>query len=177
MGGAMRQLLGLLGAINGRPRERKKKMVVPRRPVQAVELRVRMDCERCEREVKKALSGMRGVQHVEVNRLQQKVTVTGEVDPLAVLRLAQSTGKKAEPWPHQNAAAAGGGGYCYAPAAVALYGIGAAQLQAHDGGRWANPAGYYHHPPARSVEAAAIIGADQITNLFSDDNPNACSLM
>lgn len=56
----MRQLLGLLGAINGRPRERKKKMVVPRRPVQAVELRVRMDCERCEREVKKALSGMRG---------------------------------------------------------------------------------------------------------------------
>jgi copper chaperone CopZ len=25
-----------------------------------VELRVRMDCERCEREVKKALAGMRG---------------------------------------------------------------------------------------------------------------------
>lgn len=119
---------------------------------------------------------------MEVNRLQQKVTVTGEVDPLAVLRRAQSTGKKAEPWPHHNAAAAtgaGAGGYYYAPAAVALYGIGAAQLQAHEGGRWANPAGYYyHHPPARSVEAsAAIIGADQITNLFSEDNPNACSLM
>lgn len=55
----MRQLLGWLGAINGRPRERKKKMV-QRRPLQVVELRVRMDCERCEREVKKALSGMRG---------------------------------------------------------------------------------------------------------------------
>ena len=40
-----------------------------------------------------------GVQHVEVNRLQQKVAVTGEVDPVAVLRRAQSTGKKAEPWP------------------------------------------------------------------------------
>ncbi|CAL5019606.1 unnamed protein product [Urochloa decumbens] len=177
MGGAMRQLLGLLGAINGRPREKKKKMVLQRRcPVQAVELRVRMDCERCEREVKKALSGMRGVQHVEVNRLLQKVTVTGEVDPLAVLRRAQSTGKKAEPWP-QNPAA---GGYYYAPAALALYdGRWAAQLQAHDGGRWASPAqaGYYHHHlPARSVETAAI-GAEQITNLFSDDNPNACSLM
>ena len=55
----MRQLLGLLGAINGRPREKRKKMVL-RRPVREVELRVRMDCERCEREVKKALSGMRG---------------------------------------------------------------------------------------------------------------------
>ncbi|RLN07902.1 hypothetical protein C2845_PM11G25420 [Panicum miliaceum] len=146
----MRQLLGLLGAINGRPREKRKKMVL-RRPVREVELRVRMDCERlqsiltlsCEREVRKALSGMResfdfnlrwrlmtlkpaaGVHHVEVNRLQQKVTVTGEVDPLAVLRRAQSTGKKAEPWP-QNAAATGG--YYYVPAGVTLYGVGSAQL-------------------------------------------------
>jgi hypothetical protein len=115
-----------------------------------------------------------GVQHVEVNRLQQKVAVTGEVDPVAVLRRAQSTGKKAEPWPGpgpQNTA----GGY-YAPAAAALYGIGAAQLQAHDG-RWANPAGYYYpyQVPVRSVEAA--IGAEHITSLFSDDNPNACSVM
>ncbi|CAN6253260.1 unnamed protein product [Urochloa humidicola] len=175
MGGAMRRLLGLLRAINGRPREKKKKMAQRRCPVQAVELRVKMDCERCEREVKKALSGIRGVQHVEVNRLQQKVTVTGEVDPLAVLRRAQSTGKKAEPWPQNHPA----GGYYYGPAtAVALYdGRWAAHLQAHDGGSLASPAGYYHHPPARSVEAAAAIGAEQITNLFSDDNPNACSLM
>ncbi|XP_066328539.1 heavy metal-associated isoprenylated plant protein 20-like [Miscanthus floridulus] len=173
MGGAMRQLLSFLGAINGRPREKKKKMTLRRRLVQTVELRVRMDCERCEREVKKALSGMRGVQHVEVNRLQQKVTVTGEVDPVAVLRRAQSTGKKAEPWPGpgpQNTAA----GY-YAQSAAALYGIGAAQLQAHDG-RWANPAGYYYYPYQVPVMEAAI-GAEQITSLFSDDNPNACSVM
>ncbi|KAJ1281079.1 hypothetical protein BS78_04G280700 [Paspalum vaginatum] len=169
MGGAMRQLRSLLGAINGRPREKKKKMVRRRQQVQTVELRVRMDCERCEREVKKALSGIRGVHHVEVHRLQQKVTVTGEVDPVALLRRVQSTGKRAEPWP-QNPAA------YYAPAAVALYGLGAgaAQLQAHDG-RWANPAGYYHYPATRGVEAA--FAAEQITNLFSDDNPNACSVM
>jgi hypothetical protein len=63
MGGAMRQLLSFLGVgeINGRPREeKKKKMTLRRLLVQTVELRVRMDCERCEREVKKALSGMRG---------------------------------------------------------------------------------------------------------------------
>uniref|UniRef100_A0A0A9CXY1 HMA domain-containing protein n=1 Tax=Arundo donax TaxID=35708 RepID=A0A0A9CXY1_ARUDO len=158
MGGAMKQLRSLLGAINGGHREKKEKMM-QRRQVRTVELRVRMDCERCEREIKKVLSGMRGVQHVEVNRLQQKVTVTGEVDPHAVLRRAQATGKKVEPWWPQNP-----------PAAVALYGIGAAQLQAHDS-RWAPAPACY----PRSLEAA--IGAEHITNLFSDDNPNACSIM
>ncbi|TVU28531.1 hypothetical protein EJB05_20052 [Eragrostis curvula] len=166
----MRQLCGFLGGNNGGHREKEK--MVQRSQVLTVELRVRMDCHRCEREVKKALSGMRarltpklpaGVHHVEVNRLLQKVTVTGEVDPHAVLRRAQSTGKKAEPWPLQSPVV-------YAPAAVAFCGIGAAQLQAHDG-RWA-PACY-----PRNVEAAATIGAEQITNMFSDDNPNACSVM
>ncbi|XP_062220970.1 heavy metal-associated isoprenylated plant protein 23-like [Phragmites australis] len=95
----MRQLLSLLGAISFGSREKK---MMQRRRVLTVELRVRMDCERCEREVKKALSGMRGVQCVEVNRLPQKVTVTGSMDPHTVLRRAQSTGKKAEPWPQQN---------------------------------------------------------------------------
>ncbi|GJN22301.1 hypothetical protein PR202_gb09856 [Eleusine coracana subsp. coracana] len=160
----MRQLCGFLGGSNGGHKDKKK--VVHRRQVQTVELKVRMDCQRCEREVKKALTGLRGVQHVEVNRLLQKVTVTGEVDPPAVLRRAQSTGKKAEPWP-QNPVV-------YAPAAaVALYGLGAAQLQAHDG-RWA-PASSYPNP-TRNVEATGI-GAEQITNMFSDDNPNACSVM
>ena len=113
-----------------------------------------------------------GVQHVEVNRLQQKVTVTGEVDPAAVLRRAQSTGKKAEPWPGPGPQSTAG---YYGPSAAALYGFGAAQLQAHDG-RWANPAGYYYpYYPAPVMEAA--IGAEQITSLFSDDNPNACSVM
>lgn len=62
MGGAMRQLLSFLGASNGRPREKKTKRTTLRRRllVPTVELRVRMDCERCEREVKKALSGIRG---------------------------------------------------------------------------------------------------------------------
>ncbi|KAL6635139.1 hypothetical protein ACP70R_027810 [Stipagrostis hirtigluma subsp. patula] len=160
MGGAMRQLLGLLGAINGGQREKKKKTTMQRRQLQTVELRVRMDCERCEREVKKALSGMRGVQYVEVNRLLQKVTVTGCVDPHAVLRRAQSTGKRAEPWP-QTA------GYGTGVAAVAYYGLGPAH---HD--RWVNPAAMAYQ---RNVDAA--VGAEHITNLFSDDNPNACSVM
>ncbi|GJM86864.1 hypothetical protein PR202_ga02763 [Eleusine coracana subsp. coracana] len=104
----MRQLCGFLGGSNGGQKDKKK--VVHRRQVQTVELKVRMDCQRCEREVKKALTGLRGVQHVEVNRLLQKVTVTGEVDPPAVLRRAQSTGKKAEPWPQNPCRLRPGGG-------------------------------------------------------------------
>jgi hypothetical protein len=54
----MRQLCGFLGGINGGHRDKNK--VVLRRQVETVELRVRMDCQRCEREVKKALYGMKG---------------------------------------------------------------------------------------------------------------------
>jgi hypothetical protein len=124
-----------------------------------------------------------GVEHVEVNRPQQKVTVTGEVDPVAVLRRAQSTWKKAEPWrgPGHDQDTAG---YYATPAAAALYGVGPAQLQAHDG-RWADPAAYYYcrypypypAPGLSSAEAAVVVGAEQISSLFSDDNPNACSVM
>uniref|UniRef100_A0A804NXS3 Uncharacterized protein n=1 Tax=Zea mays TaxID=4577 RepID=A0A804NXS3_MAIZE len=80
------------------------------------------------------------------------------------MRRAQPTGKKAaEPWtgPHNTAG-------CYAPAAVALYRVGPAQLQAHDG-RWADP----YLVSVRSVEAD--IGAEHISRLFSDGNRNACS--
>jgi hypothetical protein len=54
----MRQLCGFLGGINGGHRDKNK--VVLRRQVETVELRVRMDCQRCEREVKKVLYGMKG---------------------------------------------------------------------------------------------------------------------
>ncbi|KAF7090968.1 hypothetical protein CFC21_093641 [Triticum aestivum] len=161
MGGGIKQLLAsLLGAVGGGQRGAKKESTRPQ--PQTVELRVRMDCERCERQVKKALAGMRGVERVEVNRKQQRVTVTGVVDPHKVLRRAQSTGKKAELWPRNHHHP----GYDDNSAAVtAHYGaIGAAQ--AH--GRWAPS------PYRRNADAAS---AEQIASLFSDENPNACSVM
>ncbi|XP_048535875.1 heavy metal-associated isoprenylated plant protein 23-like [Triticum urartu] len=96
MGSGTKQLVAsLLGAVGGGQRGAKKEGTQP----QTVELRVRMDCER---QVKKALAGMRGVERVEVNRKQQRVTVTGTVDPHKVLRRAQSTAKKAELWPRNH---------------------------------------------------------------------------
>lgn len=96
-----------------------------------------------------------------MNRKQQRVTVIGIVDPHKVLRRAQSTGKKAELWPRNHRPS-----YDDNSAAVtAHYGaVGAAQ--AHD--RWAPS------PYRRNADA---IGAEQITSLFSDENPNACSVM
>ncbi|CAM0944138.1 unnamed protein product [Alopecurus aequalis] len=165
MGGTVKQLvLGLLGAASGGHGGKKEER--RQQQLQTVELRVRMDCERCERQVKKALTGMRGVEHVEVNRRQQRVTVTGSVDPHKVLRRARSTGKKAELWPQQNP------GYNGA-AVMAHYGaLGAAQ--AHE--RWAPPIYHRQHPDAFGAIGSGT-GAERITDLFSDENPNACSIM
>ncbi|XP_006647900.3 heavy metal-associated isoprenylated plant protein 20-like [Oryza brachyantha] len=160
MGGGIKRLVSmLLGAVSGGQRDKSERMQRRRQLLVTVELRVRMDCERCERQVRRALAGMRGVQHVEVSRRQQKVTATGSLDPHEVLRRIQSTGKKAELWPQYP----GYGGGAAAAAAVVHCGLG----PPHD--RWAPAC----HP--RNMDAA--MGAEHIANLFSDDNPNACSLM
>ncbi|KAL2346039.1 hypothetical protein Fmac_000039 [Flemingia macrophylla] len=69
--------------------------------VQRVEVKVKMDCEGCERKVRKAVEGMKGVREVEVERKANKVTVVGYVEPSKVVaRVAHRTGKKAELWPY-----------------------------------------------------------------------------
>eukprot|EP01018_Ginkgo_biloba_P002138 Gb_00188 [translate_table: standard] len=61
---------------------------------------VLMDCDGCERKVKNVVSSMSGVKSVDVNKKQQKVTVTGYVEPHKVLKKVKGTGKKAEIWPY-----------------------------------------------------------------------------
>ncbi|KAG5532263.1 hypothetical protein RHGRI_026784 [Rhododendron griersonianum] len=68
--------------------------------MQTVEVKVKMDCEGCEKKVRNAVSSMRGVKSVEVNRKQSKVTVSGYVKPDKVLKRVRRTGKKAELWPY-----------------------------------------------------------------------------
>ncbi|MBA0604586.1 hypothetical protein Godav_017237, partial [Gossypium davidsonii] len=69
-----------------------------RKPMQTVEIKVKMDCDGCERRVKNAVTNMKGVKSVEVNRKQSRVTVTGNVEPNRVLKRVKSTGKRAEFW-------------------------------------------------------------------------------
>ncbi|XP_072952756.1 heavy metal-associated isoprenylated plant protein 23 isoform X2 [Typha angustifolia] len=125
-----------------------------KKQLQTVELKVRMDCDGCELKVKKALSHMR----VEVNRKQQKVTVIGYVEPHKVLKRAQSTGKRAEIWP-------------YIPYNLVVHPYAA---QTYDKRA---PPGYVRNVEAITISSQVIRQEDHLTNLFSDDNPNACSIM
>uniref|UniRef100_A0A1D1Y6H2 Copper-exporting P-type ATPase A n=1 Tax=Anthurium amnicola TaxID=1678845 RepID=A0A1D1Y6H2_9ARAE len=150
LGGTLEYLSGLWG------HEHKKKR---KKQLQTVELKVRMDCDGCELKVKKALSSMKGVQSVEINRKQQKVTVTGFVEASKVMKRVKSTGKKAEIWP-------------YVPYNPVTHPNSA---QAYDKKA---PPGYVRNVESTTaVTGQATKQDDQITTMFSDDNPNACSIM
>lgn len=104
-----------------------------------------------------------GVKSVEINRKQQKVTVTGHVEPNKVLSKAKSTGKKAEIWPYvpYNLVA-----QPYAP-------------QAYDKKA---PPGYVrkvdNSTSSATVNSGFVTRYDEpYSVMFSDDNPNACSVM
>lgn len=129
-----------------------------KKALQTVELKVRMDCEGCELKVKKALSSLSGVHSVEINRKQQKVTVTGYVDANKVLKKAKSTGKKTEIWP-------------YVP-----YNLVAHPYAAQSYDKKAPP-GYVRKLENTAVNASVTRYEDPYTTMFSDDNPNACSIM
>ncbi|KAJ4839931.1 Heavy metal-associated isoprenylated plant protein 24 [Turnera subulata] len=128
-----------------------------KKQMQTVALKVRMDCEGCERKMKSVLSGVKGAKSVDVDMKQQKVTVTGYVDPKKVLEAAKATKKKVEMWP-------------YVPYTLVANPYVA---QAYD--KKAPP----NH--VRAVPVTATITEttmdDGYTAMFSDENPNACSVM
>ncbi|KAF4370536.1 hypothetical protein CsatB_023755 [Cannabis sativa] len=149
VGGTLEYLSDLMGS--GHKHKKKKQL-------QTVDLKVRMDCDGCELKVKKALSSLSGVKSVDINRKQQKVSVSGFVEASKVLKKAKSTGKKAEIWP-------------YVP-----YNLVAQPYAAQSYDKKAPPG------HVRKVENTATTGTvtrydDPYITMFSDDNPNACSIM
>ncbi|KAL5555941.1 hypothetical protein UlMin_038177 [Ulmus minor] len=129
-----------------------------KKQLQTVELKVRMDCDGCELKVKKALSSLSGVKSVEINRKQQKVTVSGYVEASKVLKKAKSTGKRAEIWP-------------YVPYSLVSHPYAA---QAYDKKA---PPGYVRKVESTAITASVTAYEDPYITMFSDDNPNACSIM
>lgn len=127
-----------------------------------MEIKVKMDCEGCERRVKKAVEGMKGVTQVEVDPKLNKLTVIGYVDPNKVLhRVRHRTGKMADLWP-------------YVPYDVVEhpYAPGAYDKKA--------PPGYVRNvleDPEASSFARASSFEVKTTTAFSDENPNACVVM
>ncbi|CAN6972783.1 unnamed protein product [Brassica rapa subsp. trilocularis] len=133
---------------------RKKK----KKPMQTVALRVaRIDCEGCERKIKQILSGVKGVKSVVVDAKQQKVTVMGYIEPKKVLEAAKSTRKKVELWP-------------YVPYTMVANPY---ISQAYD--KKAPPNMVRKVPDTASVNETTV--DDSYTIMFSDENPNSCSIM
>ncbi|MED6131380.1 Heavy metal-associated isoprenylated plant protein 24 [Stylosanthes scabra] len=128
-----------------------------KKQTQTVALKIRMDCEGCARKVKHVLSGVKGAKSVDIDLKQQKATVTGYVEAKKVLKAAQSTKKKVELWP-------------YVPYTMVAHPYVSA---AYD----------KKAPPnmVRKVADTANISEttvdDRYVQMFSDENPNACSIM
>ncbi|GMI85538.1 HEAVY METAL ASSOCIATED PROTEIN 45, heavy metal associated isoprenylated plant protein 21 [Hibiscus trionum] len=134
--------------------ERKSK----RKPLQTVEIKVKMDCDGCERRVRNAVTNMKGVKTVEVIRKQSRVTVTGNVDPNRVLKRVKSTGKRAEFWP-------------YIPQHVTLYPYAAGAYDKRA------PAGYVRNVVQAYPAPSSNAPEEKFASFFSDDNVHACSVM
>jgi len=123
---------------------------------QTVELKVRMDCDGCERKINKVLSSMSGVETVDINRKMQKVTVTGFVEPNKVLKKVKGTGKRAEMWP-------------YVP-----YNSVTQPFSAQTYDKKA-PSGFVRK---ESFNTRSNRQEDEFgTNMFSEENANACTIM
>ncbi|MCL7051489.1 hypothetical protein MKW94_026541 [Papaver nudicaule] len=131
-----------------------------RKQMQTVELKIKMDCDGCEMKVKNALSSMSGVKSVDINRKQSKVTVTGYVEASKVVKKAKSTGKAVEIWP-------------YVPYNLVLHPYAAKTYDKKA------PPGFVRNVEITSTATSNMARHEdnQYTTMFSDDNPNACSIM
>lgn len=104
---------------------------------------------------------MKGVQQVDIQPKQSKLTVVGYVDPSKVVsRVMHRTGKKAELWP-----------YVPYDTVAHPYAQGVYDKKA--------PAGYVRYSEDPRVHQLARASSTEVryTTAFSDENPAACVVM
>ncbi|KAM7271647.1 hypothetical protein ACFE04_030861 [Oxalis oulophora] len=131
-----------------------------------VELLVHMDCEGCEKRIRRAISKIEGVDCIEIDMDKQKVTVTGYVNRRKVLKRVRRTGRRAEYWPF--------------PYDSEYYPYAAQYL---DESTYSTTYNYYVHGFNETSirgyfpDQAYSTVSDETVHLFSDDNVHACSIM
>ncbi|KAL9439718.1 hypothetical protein AB3S75_025222 [Citrus x aurantiifolia] len=134
--------------------------------LQTVELKVRMCCTGCERVVKNAIYKLRGVDSVEVELELEKVTAVGYVDRNKVLKAVRRAGKRAEFWPYPN---------------PPLYFTSANNYFKDTTNEFKESYNYYRHGynvgDKHGTLPVTHRGDDKVSNMFNDDNVNACCLM
>ncbi|KAK9689910.1 hypothetical protein RND81_09G090200 [Saponaria officinalis] len=149
------------------------------------EMRVHMCCAGCESKIKKTLEKLKGVDEVDIDMGMQKVTVNGYADQKKILKAARKSGRRAELWQfpyqpelrsftHQYPNQYLGDGQ-----SVALYG---AQPQASSSYNYFKH-GYDGHEfhanynNFMSSSSTSSIAGRRTGDVFSDENPHACSVM
>ncbi|KAJ4981338.1 hypothetical protein NE237_032175 [Protea cynaroides] len=142
------------------------------------EMRVHMDCAGCENKIKKALKKLEGVDEVDIDMGMQKVTVTGWAEQKKVLKTVRKTGRRAELWI-----------FPYNPEYT-----GYTQHHYYQQHHQSDSVTYYNPQPSSSYNyykhgyddsnhgyyqrpAHSAIFDERAGAMFSDDNPNACSIM
>ncbi|CAF2112308.1 hypothetical protein F2Q70_00041024 [Brassica cretica] len=141
-----------------------------------VELLVDMDCQGCEKKVRRAISKLDGVDTVEIDVDQQKVTVTGYVDREDVLRMVKRTGRAAEFWPFPYNGYYGDyytypSQYLEQPIQKINHAENTISYNGkHDFYDDSSITGYNYPRPPQKVDENAL-------HLFSDDNVHACAVM
>lgn len=128
--------------------------------MEVVELRVRLDCSGCERKVRNAVSKLKGVETVDIDMKQGKVTVTGYVEKKKVLKAVRSTGKSAE---------------LIMPTSISGY-----NPYLKESEKFAKTYNYKKHGynVVQGIKnPTSIIPKDGLAVMFSDDNANSCSIM
>ncbi|KAE8694672.1 B3 domain-containing protein [Hibiscus syriacus] len=134
--------------------------------LQTVDLKVRMCCTGCARVVKNAIYKLRGIDSVEVNLELEKVTVIGYVDRNKVLKQVRRAGKMAEFWPYPD---------------PPLYFTSATEYFKDTTNEFRQSYNYYrhgyNHEHRHGYVPVTHRGDDKVSNMFNDDNVNACCLM
>ncbi|KAJ3706876.1 hypothetical protein LUZ61_010581 [Rhynchospora tenuis] len=131
-----------------------------------VELNVHMDCDGCQKRIRKAITKLDGVNDVEIDMDKQKVTVTGYVDQKKVLRAVRRTGRKAEYWPFPYDSEF----YLFA-------------IQYLDDNTYTSTHNYYQHGNNPTMHgyyadpAYSVIVDDEAAWIFNEDNVHACAIM
>ncbi|KAL8041117.1 hypothetical protein ABFS82_10G143400 [Erythranthe guttata] len=130
-----------------------------------VELLVRMDCEGCEKTIRRAISKLEGVDSLDIDMEKQKVTVRGYVDKRSVLKMVRRSGKTAEFWPFPYDSEY----YSYASRYLDESNFNST-YNYYTHGYNETTHGYFPDLPYETID-------DRITYRFSEDNVHACTIM
>ncbi|XP_028754274.1 heavy metal-associated isoprenylated plant protein 28-like [Neltuma alba] len=160
-----------------------------------VEISVNIDCEGCERKIKKALQKLPGVDDVDIDMRMQKVTVMGWADQNKILKTVRKTGKKAELWPYpyepeyhgfvrhycnnnnnlsyeyDNDDDDNGRGRRRRTSVSNYYSSSSSYNYYKHGYNNGDDFGYYQKP------IGSMMVSEKAMSVFSDENPHACAIM